>query len=406
MRASGGQAGSAALPALVLGSAYTVLAAVRGLARAGVAVICPSDSLGHLAASRWIPKRPHGLEPLAEFSNLAKYLEASALPCAVIIPCNDHWVRETIALPADLAKRFPSSSPPADAIAILLNKSKLATYLREKSFPAPLTACLASQADIGQWPERLFVHSFLKPSDSQRFAAVFRRKALHVHSREEAESLYRKASSEGLEMVLQEYIPGPASNHYFVDGFIDAHGRVRAIFARHRLRMFPLDFGDSTYLRSISPGALGDLGERLCELLSGLCYRGIFSAEFKRDPRDSQFKLLEINTRVWWQAGIAIDCGVNVPLMAYRDALGQEVAPVKSYPVGVGWVAVERDKKACWSLYRRGELSLASWIVSWLTSTQELFRWSDPFPLLVLMRNRMAVLPLRLLKHFARRRGQ
>lgn len=396
-----GVTGSGVLPALVLGSAYTVLAAARGLGRAGVPIICPSDSLGYLATSRWIGKRPRGLEHLAEFSNLEKYLERASIPGAVIIPSSDHWVRETVALPAHLRKRFPASSPPSEAIAILLNKSRLAMYLQEKCFSAPLTSALKSEADIATWPEELFAHSFLKPCDSQRFCARFGCKAFHVHSREEAERLYRKVIAEGIDTVLQEYIPGPASDHYFIDGFIDSGGTVRAMFARHRLRMYPLDFGDSTYLRSVALSDLGDLGERLCELLSSLRYRGIYSAEFKHDRRDGRFKLLEINTRVWWQAGVAIDCGVNVPVMAYRDALGYPVEPVNSYPVGVGWVAINRDKKACWSLYRRGELSLGSWLWSWLTSTKELFKWSDPFPMLCLTGVRVATLPRRVARIFA-----
>jgi hypothetical protein len=36
---------------------------------------------------------------------------------------------------------------------------------------------------------------------------------------------------------------------------------------------------------------------------------------------------------------------VNVVAMAYRDALGQPVETLKSCRVGVGWVAVNRDKR-------------------------------------------------------------
>ena len=396
-------AGSGVLPALVLGSAYTVLAAARGLGRSGVDVICPSDSLGHFARSRWICRRPDGLKPLADFSSLRVYLERTSLSGAVLIPCDDHWVREVAMLPEDLLRRFPASSPSAEVIAILLNKAKLALFLREKDFPAPLTLVLKSGADIAQWPEDRFEHSFLKPCDSQRFMARFGRKAFHVHNSQEAERLYCKAVAEGIDTVLQEYIPGPGSEHYFIEGFIDAGGTVRALFARRRLRMYPIDFGDSTYSRSVSLAEFGDLGGCLCTVLSSLRYRGIFSAEFKHDRRDGQFKLLEINTRAWWQIGIAIDSGVNVVAMAYRDALGQPVETLKSCRVGVGWVAVNRDKKACWALYRRGDLSIGSWLWSWLTSTKELFKWDDPLPFLLQARARIASLPHRLGKMAAGR---
>ena len=379
----------AIIPALVLGSAYTTLAAARGLGQCGVRVICPSDSLGYLANSRYISKRPRGLKALAEFSSLRDYLEAADLPGAVLIPCSDHWVREVAALPQSLSDRFCSSSPSKEIVAILLNKAKLATFLKQKGIAAPLTLVLESESDIAQWPGELFENSFLKPCDSQRFNACFRRKAFRVRSREDAVGLYRQTAAKGIDMVLQEYVPGPGSEHYFIEGFIDAGGKLRGLLARRRLRMYPVDFGDSTYSRTVPLTLFRDLGKRLYIVLSSLRYRGIFSAEFKHDLRDGQFKLLEINTRVWWQFGIAMDSGMNFVAMAYRDALGQPVDPVDSYRVGVGWVAIGSDKKACWALHRRGELSLGSWLWSWLTSTKELLRWDDPYPYLGQLRYRI-----------------
>jgi D-aspartate ligase len=358
-----------------------------------VKVICPSDSLGYLANSRYISKRPPGVKPLAEFSSLRDYLEGTDLPGAVLIPCSDHWVREVAALPQSLSERFCSSSPSKDIVAILLSKAKLAAFLKLNGIAAPLTLILESEGDIAQWPEERFENSFLKPCDSQRFMACFRKKAFRVLSREETVGLYRQTAAKGIDMVLQEYVPGPGSEHYFIEGFIDSGGKLRGLFARRRLRMYPVDFGDSTYSRTVPLTIFGDLGERLYTVLLSLRYRGIFSAEFKHDCRDGQFKLLEINTRVWWQFGIAMDSGMNFAAMAYQDALGQPVEPVDSYPLGIGWVATGSDKKAGWALYRRGELSLGSWLWSWLTSTKELFRWDDPYPYLGQLRYRITSLP-------------
>ncbi len=383
------------VPALVLGAAYTVLAAARGLGRAGIPVICPANLPGSLAASRYILERPAGMGTLPEFTRLGDYLERVDLPEAVLVPCNDHWVREVAALPRHLAERFPSSSPSQGIVDILLDKARLSVFLKENALPAPLTMVLRSEDDIARWPEDRFTHSFLKPCDSLRFNSIFSRKAFRVTNKGEAVEAFRKASAQGLEMVLQEYIPGPGSNHYFIEGFIDAGGVLKGICARRRLRMYPLDFGDSTYSRAIPRADMGDMPGRLHAVLSAMRYRGIFSAELKLDPRDGRFKLLEINTRVWWQFGIAMDCGMNFVAMAYHDALGQPVESVNSYRIGTGWVAVERDKWACWGLYRKGELSFSAWLGSWLTSTKELFRWDDPGPFLSHARRQIFALPKR-----------
>jgi hypothetical protein len=135
-------------------------------------------------------------------------------------------------------------------------------------------------------------------------------------------------------MMLQEYIPGPPTNHYFIDGFIDRGGVVRAIFARRRLRMSPPDFGNSTMQISVPVSDTGDASATLRTLLADIDYRGIFSAEFKRDPRDGAFNLIEVNARPWWYIEFAARCGVNVGEMAVRDALVEPVETISGYAVG------------------------------------------------------------------------
>ena len=107
------------------------------------------------------------------------------------------------------------------------------------------------------------------------------------------------------EAVFQEYVAGPMDAHYFIDGFVDRLGEVKAFFARRRLLMYPVDFGNSTLMVSVPLGEVAPALESLRVLFSDLGYRGIFNAEFKRDERDGLFKLLEVNVRPWW----FVECG-------------------------------------------------------------------------------------------------
>ena len=80
-----------------------------------------------------------------------------------------------------------------------------------------------------------------KPADSQRSFARFRVKAFRIAGRKEAAERLAACAAGGHTMVLQEYVPGPPTNHYFLDGFVDRTGCIRALFVRQRLRMFPPD---------------------------------------------------------------------------------------------------------------------------------------------------------------------
>jgi len=58
------------------------------------------------------------------------------------------------------------------------------------------------------------------------------------------------------------------------------------------------------------------------DLLAAFGFRGVSQVEFKRDPRDGRYKLMEINARLWQWHGLAAACGVDVPRIAYADLTG------------------------------------------------------------------------------------
>jgi hypothetical protein len=110
--------------------------------------------------------------------------------------------------------------------------------------------------------------------------------------------------------------------------------------------MFPLDFGNSTMTVSIALSDAEGAVDSLRRLFEDVGYTGLFDAEYKFDERDGLYKLLEVNTRAWWQIGLWPGCGVALCRLAYRDALGEPVEPVTAYEVGRRWVHDFRDLPA------------------------------------------------------------
>jgi len=186
----------------------------------------------------------------------------------------------------------------------------------------------------------------------------------------------------GLGVVLQEYVPGPPSNHYFVDGFALDGGAVHARFARQRLRMHPPLFGNSTFLRTVALDEVSDIIATVDRLIRASGLRGIFSVELKRDERTGVAKALEVNARPWWYVHYATACGVNVCEMTYQAALGRALPPFAgSYRVGRTCAYVRPDFRACRDLRREGQLSLATCVPQWLSGEHMIFSAADPMPL-------------------------
>ena len=335
---------------------------------------------GGVRWSRWFRPAPPGAPQQPSLADLAHYLQGLDLETAVLIGCTDDWVRCLAALDAGLRGRFRTSLPDAAVIAQLVDKGGLAAALRDAGVPHPETRLLESESDLETVSDALISSSFLKPVDSQRFGPVFQAKAFNVTSREDALAKFRKARAAGLQLLLQEYVPGPPTNHYFVDGFLDAGGTLRGVFARRRHRMYPRDFGNSSYMTSVPAREVEEATAAVQQLFRHTGYRGIFSAEFKRDQRDGVFKLLEVNVRPWWYVEFAARCGVDVCYMYYLDALERPVPSSSQYRAGQRLVHAWCDFKAWGERRRAGDKAWWDHWGAWLGSHRATFSWDDPLP--------------------------
>jgi D-aspartate ligase len=375
------------VPAIVLGFDTTGLGTLRSLHLAGIPsyVACKPGDL--VTRSRWYRPTP-GPEPwdgtLGERG--MAILRTMPLEGAVLIPGADDAALWLTDLPAsDLGSRFRTSTSSRRTLEILLDKAQFKEYLASAGVPHPRTFSVASASDIDAIPFEELDRVFIKPTNSQKFNQIVGTKGIWVQSRAEFRELWDRLDAAGFKVMAQEYVPGAASDHYFVDGFRDRNGTFTGLFARRRLRIYPPDFGNSSYCESIPLGEVDGAVRCLVDLLSRLEYRGIFSAEFKRDARNGEFKILEVNTRAWWYVEFAARCGVNVCRMAYEDACGEPVTPsTRDYPIGAGCVYLIGDMK---TVFMHGARSEPLWkiVMQWIRGHGFVFNFRDPMPGLYVM---------------------
>jgi predicted ATP-grasp superfamily ATP-dependent carboligase len=277
-------------------------------------------------------------------------------------------------------ERFRAPVPDPDAIETLLDKARLARLLERLEVPHPRTIVVEGATLPDGLSDGDVRDFFVKPRDSQAFVRRFDVKGFRLADRADARRRLAQVADAGLPVLLQEYVPGPPDAHLFVDGYAGADGAPVALFARRRLRMYPPDFGNSTYHRSVPLDEVADALPHLRRLLGELRYSGIFSAELKRDARDGVPKLLEVNARPWWYVEFAAQCGVDVCSLAYRDALGLPLDPPRGYRAGRTCVLPGADVRAFLSLRRRGGAALAPWLRSWAGASHAVWSLDDPVP--------------------------
>jgi D-aspartate ligase len=301
---------------------------------------------------------------------------------AVLIPGADDSALWLSDIPrSDLAERFRVSSSSRLTQEILQDKSRFASFLQDTGIPHPRTFRIDSPADIDAMPFDELDRCFVKPVNSQIFSDVMGVKGIWVERRDELHDVWRKLQGHDFKLMAQEYVPGTANDHYFVDGFRDAGGQLNGLFTRQRVRMHPADFGNSSYSRSIPLDTLKAPVDNMTELLAKLDYRGIFSAEFKRDRRDGEYRIIEVNTRAWTYVEFAARCGVNVCEMAYQDALGMPVTRASTqYRSGAGCVDLHRDINAVRTQDVSTRGPFLAILKQWLGAHFHSFRFDDPRP--------------------------
>ncbi len=395
------------VPAIVLGRAQTGLGTLRSLRLAGIPtyVACPPGDLA--TRSRWyrpLPGATHWDGTID--SNVEAILRDLPFSEAVLIPGADDaalWLADIAQ--GGLAERFRVSSSSRHTLEVLQDKERFARFLATTDIPHPRTYSIESAADVEAMPFDEMDKVFLKPANSQKFSEIFGAKGIWARSRSELQEIWRRLDGKGFKVIAQEYVPGSSAEHYFVDGFRDRSGMMTGLFARRRIRIYPKDFGNSSYCHSIALADVQGAVDNLTKLLSLLAYRGIFSAEFKRDARTGEFRMLEVNTRAWWYVEFAARCGVNVCEMAYHDALGAPLTTASTaYPVGVGCVNLHGDIKSVLAQDPSDRESRLKVLGQWTRAHLHVFRFDDPGPGLATLRTLLKQQVKKALRHFPRRK--
>jgi predicted ATP-grasp superfamily ATP-dependent carboligase len=371
------------VPAIVLGRGPTALGILRCLTMVGIPayVACPASD--HVTHSRWYRPTPgRSAWDGSLGSHAYELLRHMPLQKAVLIAGADDAALWLTDLPnTELASRYVLSTSSRETQEILQDKSRFSSLLESAHIPHPRTFRIECDDDIEAIPFDELDRVFIKPVNSQKFSDVTGVKGIWVTRKDELHAAWRRLHDQGFRLMAQEYVPGTASDHYFVDGFRDGSGDMTGLFARQRIRISPPDFGNSSYCRSIPLEQLHAPVDDVTRLLAALNYRGIFSAEFKRDRRDGVYRILEVNTRAWTYVEFAARCGVNVCAMAYQDALGLPVhRATRDYKIGAGCVDFYRDFNTVRAQSAQARGPLPAILLQWAGAHFHSFRLDDPKP--------------------------
>jgi D-aspartate ligase len=139
--------------------------------------------------------------------------------------------------------------------------------------------------------------------------------------------------------MVQEDIPGEDKNLITLNTVFNDNSEPLAIFMHRRLRQNPPKYGVVALGESVWEPRIID---PTLKLLKAIGFQGIAHVEFKLDSKTGKFKFVEINGRSYLSISLPTACGINLIYLAYRNAIGKKIAPLKSfkcdYECGVKWL--------------------------------------------------------------------
>jgi len=348
------------------------LTLTRALGRAGVKVVRVhpnlfDDSLSsrYCQATEICPDLYHSESELTRFLT---DLRSRYPGKKVLIPASDDCSLYMARNEDDLSTEYILLNPSADTMESVKDKRRQYELATTIGVPIPETYFPESVEELEDLAAGLNGYPYvIKPLEAQKwrlrqYANVSSgRKAITVHNREELINEYQRISVDDSNLMVQEIIGGNDDQLFTFLGYCSPQHKPLAHCIRSKLRQAPVDFGYCTATVSCQNAVIEQYSRRLLERSE---YTGIVGIEFKFDSEVNDYKLIEINTRPVNTIGLSIGCGVNLPVIAFSDAAGQEQEPVTDWEDGVIWIRLSQDIGAALELRRRGRLSFIDWLRS------------------------------------------
>lgn len=371
-------------PAILLGGESIAVSAARSLSRAGAPVHALGASSDPVRASRHCREFADVGAGKGVVDRYLDWLEHRGPRRGAVIPCDDGGL-ELVAnrRPSLIELGYYPVEADDDVLRSMLDKQRTYELSRQAGLPTPRTATVCTLADAERVAAQFEYPCALKPRTSHEFAAHYgvRKKVLLVNERTELEPALEATLALGVEMLATEIIPGGDDRYFSYYSYLDEHGQPLFHLCKHKLRQWPAHFGLATYHLTVWEPRVAELGSRFFQSI-GL--RGLGNVEFKLDPRDGEYKIIECNHRLTAATELVRRAGIDMALIAYRRAVGLPAQRLTGFRTGVRmWHPIE-DLRALRDYRVEGELTLPGWILSLLHRQHfPLLSLEDPGPTLM-----------------------
>jgi len=382
--------------ALVVGGDHPGLGIARSLGRRGIPVVVIDDQHSVSEFSKYVTRTVRVSDLRDERRTVDTLLDVGRrynLENWVVFPTRDETVAACSRYRAELAQFYRITTPEWGTVEWAWNKRKTYELATELGIPCPRTFTVTDSSELATLYDRLPLA--IKPAVKENFFYATGAKAWRAGTPEDLQRLFSKARRQipADEVLIQEIIPGGGTQQFSYCAFV-RDGQPHGSMIARRERQHPFEFGRAaTYVETMEEPEIEELSMRF---LRAIDYYGLVEVEFKLDPRDGKYKLLDVNARTWGFHGLGMAAGVDFPYLQFADQTGQSTEPRRAAP-GIGWVRMVTDIPVALTQVFSGRVKLKSYIRSLRrTRAESVFSARDFLPSLA----ELVMLPYLLVKKY------
>ena len=257
----------------------------------------------------------------------------------VLFPTRDEHVAAFSRHKQLLSELFRVPTPDWEITKWAWNKWNTYCLAQKLGIPTPRTWCPRTVHDIDRIDAEFPLA--IKPSVKEDFFYATRAKAWRAENRDQLKEMFQRAVGHvgSNEVLVQEIIPGDGTTQFSSCVFMKNGVAIGSMEAQ-RWRQHPPEFGRAaTFVESIE---LPRVAEPTLKFLRAINYYGLAETEYKLDPRDGEYKLLDVNARTWGFHALGSPAGVDFSYLLYADQVGESVEACHGRS-GIGWIRMVTD---------------------------------------------------------------
>ena len=231
---------------------------------------------------------------------------------------SDYYVKFIVLNRKHFQSIFNIIFPDNETIELLLNKNQFSEFAIKNEILIPITYRIKKgESNLMDLQGLEFPIVIKPPLREKMWGKAGYPKVFYCNNKKEYKESCRKAFLIENELIVQEYIPGGDSDIYFCLVYYDNNSNCLVSFVGKKIRQWKVDIG-STASATISNEEYVEV--ETIRIFDELKYKGFGSIEYKRNPLNGKFYLMEPTVgRLNQQEYVATLHGVNLPLVGYKS---------------------------------------------------------------------------------------